>query len=58
MFAYRLLSILVVLYRPWVTVRLRNLRDWIRTRVVDGFFAGTDAVVAEDAWWETALILE
>ena len=56
--AYRLLSILAVLYRRWATVRLRNLKEWIATCAEDGFFAGTDALGAEDAWWETAVVLE
>ena len=56
--AYRLLLILSVLYRRWATVRLRNLKEWIATWAQDGFFAGTDAVGAEDAWWETAVVIE
>ena len=38
--ADRLLSILSVLYRRWVTVRLRNLKRWFATCAEEGFFCG------------------
>ena len=56
--AHRLLSILSVLYRKWGTVRLKNLIPWAADWKVDGFFAGFGGVGAEEAWWETALIIE
>ena len=48
--AYRLLSILSVLYRRRATVRLRYLKEWISSWAEECYFAGTDAVGAEDAW--------
>ena len=47
--AYRLLSILSVLYRKWGTLRLRALHPWILQWAEEGFFAGVPGMGADDA---------
>ena len=56
--AYRVLLILSCLYRRWATVRLHDLRPWIRQWEAEGMNAGTEATGSQDAWWETALTME
>ena len=56
--SYRVLLILPVLYRRWASTRLNDLRPWVRRWQLEGMFAGTESVGAEDAWFDTALHLE
>ena len=56
--AYRVLSLLPVLYRRWSAVRLRHLSDWIEEWRLPEMFAGIGGVGAADATWQEALVIE
>ena len=49
--AYRVLSLLPVLYRRWPAVRLRHLAAWIDEWRLPEMFAGVPGVGAADATW-------
>ena len=56
---YRKLSILSKVYRLHMSIRLKDLAPWVSTWTLPELFAGTCAPNgAEDAWFETALIME
>ena len=56
---FRKLSILSKVYRLHMALRLKDLAPWIRSWALPCLFAGTcDPAGAEDAWYETALLLE
>ena len=56
---FRKLSILSKVYRLHMTLRLKDLAPWIKSWALACLFAGTcDPAGAEDAWYETALLLE
>ena len=56
---FRKLSILSKVYRLHMALRLKNLAPWISSWALPCLFAGTcDPAGAEDAWYETALMLE
>ena len=56
--AYRVLSLLPVLYRRWSAVRLRHLSNWIEEWRLPELFAGIQGVGATDATWQEALEVE
>ena len=56
--AYRVLSLLPVLYRRWSAVRLRHIADWIEEWRLPEMFAGIKGVGAPDATWQEALEIE
>ena len=56
--AYRVLSLLPVLYRRWAAVRLRHLASWIEEWRLPEMFAGVPGVGASDATWQEALEVE
>lgn len=51
--AYRVLLIMLVLYRRWASCRLVSLAPWIRKWQLPEMFAGVAEVGVDDAWWET-----
>ena len=56
---YRKLSILSKVYRLHMSIRLKDLAPWVSTWTLPELFAGTCSPNgAEDAWFETALIVE
>ena len=56
---YRKLSILSEVYRLHMSIRLKDLAPWVSTWTLPELFAGTCSPNgAEDAWFETALIME
>ena len=56
---YRKLSMLSKVYRLHMSIRLKDLAPWVDTWALPELFAGTCAPNGtEDAWFETALIME
>ena len=56
---YRKFSILSKVYRLCMALRLKDLAPWVSTWAVPELFAGTCSPNgAEDAWYETAFIIE
>ncbi len=56
---YRKLSILSKVYSLHTALRLKDLAPWVSTWAVSELFAGTCSPNgAEDAWYETALVIE
>ena len=56
--AYRLLTILPVLYRRWASMRLGHIAPWTTAWGLDEIFAGVGSSGAEDAWMGFAVDLE
>ena len=54
--AYRILLVLPVFFRKWVTTRLLHLGPWIQTWATDTMFARVPVASAEDAWYGTLWI--
>ena len=50
--------ILHVLYRKWASIRLKHLKLWIATWQEAEMFAGIPGWGAQDAWMDTAMVLE
>ena len=55
---YRVLKVMLVVYRRWAGVRLRNLAPWVASWQLDSMFAGVADRSAEDAWYLTGLEVE
>ena len=53
--AYRLLTILPVLYRRWASIRLQDLANWTGNWSHQELCAGVGSNGAEDAWMRLAL---
>ena len=56
--AFRILSVLSLLYRKWAGYRNRSLDAWARTWDHPAIYSGAGARSCEEAWWTTALLVE
>ena len=55
---YRVLMIMLVVYRAWAKIRLEDLQPWIQTWSTEEILAGTTNNGAEDAWWQSSIFFE
>ena len=53
---YRVLTVLLVVYRKWASLRLNKLESWTDAWMVEELF--TIKGGAQAAWWTTALRFE
>ena len=53
---YRVLTLLLVVYRKWASLRLKNLEAWVEEWEVEELYTVKGG--AQAAWWVTALELE
>ena len=56
--AYRLLTLLTVLYRRWASLRLHDLAPWAESWGMEEMYAGVGTNGAEDAWMDLGILVE
>ena len=52
------LSVLPVVYRLWVSLRLGHLKDWVQGWVPQSVFSLGNGLSSVEAWFSTALDIE
>ena len=56
--AFRVLSIMAVVYRRWASLRAKQLRKWTESWSHSALFAGVPHRSAQDAWWTNSIMPE
>ena len=54
----RPLSVLLVVYRLWASVRLAHLQEWFSSWVPDSVFSAGKGDSSVDAWYATSIDIE